>query len=140
MKQKLNETKTEATLTLQYKESNAEGLLQTTKRLHDKQHSVLEKKIARLNKEIETEDLVSRRIRDWHNRKVEELDEEQADRDKLKNDRVENIKKEVQVIMEQKQEDEEEIARMDEEIKEEQKMQELKEAEEAQKKKELEAK
>jgi hypothetical protein len=55
-----------------------------------------------LKTEIKTEEKVSTRIREWHNKKVEDLDEEQMQRDKLKAERVEKIKKEVQVIMEQK--------------------------------------
>jgi len=91
----------------------------------------LEKKIERLKKEIQTERIVSERIKNWHNKKAGELQEEQDDREKIKNDGVDAIKKEVQEILEQKQEDEEEIARMEEDIKEEQKMQEQKEQEEA---------
>lgn len=43
---------------------------------------------------------MSKRIRDWHNKKVEELEEEQLDRDKMKQERTAQIQKEVQAIME----------------------------------------
>jgi chromosome segregation ATPase len=140
LKQKLNETKTESTLTLQYKESNADGMLQTANRLFNKEHSVLEKTIERLRKEIETEKIVSERIKGFYSKKANVLNDENDDRNKLQEVKTNNIKKEIEEIIGQKEEDEEEIARMEEDIKNEQAEQERREQQEAERQRELEAK
>ena len=109
LKKQVNETKTEAELYVQYRDRETDGKLACQQRLYDKDESDLEEKIRLLQKQLDTEHIVSDRIRRFVEKKTATVVELGENQEKVKDKKIDGLEKEKDEIIRKKEEDEKEI-------------------------------
>jgi len=138
LKQQLNESKTDSELYIQYEDRHAQGHEMCVKRLYDIEESKLEKEIKRLERQIATEEKVSKRIKDYYTTKANHYNEIAEDREKLREEMVEELKQQIDQKENDRQFEEEEIQRMQAQIEQEEEMKRQMDEQEAQREADLE--
>jgi hypothetical protein len=109
LKKTVNETKTEKELYVQYRKREIEGKLSTLARVFDKEKLKLKEKIVILEEQLQTENLVSDRIRKFVQTKAESLQKLADKQDKFRENQVDLLEKDREGIEQKKIEDEAEI-------------------------------
>jgi hypothetical protein len=112
LKKTVNETKTEKELYVQYRKREIEGKLSTLARVFDKEKLKLKEKIVILEEQLQTENLVSDRIRKFVQAKADTLQKLADKQDKFREKQVDLLEKDRDGIEQKKIEDEAEIQRM----------------------------
>ena len=109
MKKQVNETKTEAELYVQYRDRETDGKIACQQRLYDKDETELEEKIRLLQKQLDTEQIVSERIRRFVEKKTATVIDLADNQEKIKDKKIEGLEKDKDEIIRKKEDDEKEI-------------------------------
>lgn len=116
LKKAVNEAEVDAKLSIQYLERHIEGAQSCRDRLHLKEQSKLQAEIDRLKKLLDTEKLVHQTIKQHLMKKNAELQDFQNDRDRLRDQRTEQLEQEKAEVRQKKDEDAEKMEEITEKM------------------------